>query len=71
MRKLEYNSVIAELGLSTHKNQLERRKAKYPEHFTEANGTVYITKEYANLLMTCAWAQKESHILQKKGGGNG
>ena len=71
MRKLEYNSVMAQLGLSTHDRQLVRRKTKYPHHFTEANGIVYITKEFADFIKACKWTQSESHLLQKKEVANG
>jgi signal recognition particle subunit SEC65 len=42
----EYEEAMQELGLSTHANQLEKRKKKYPFHFFKSRNKVYISTEY-------------------------
>lgn len=64
---MSYHELTNLLGLSRHKHQLERRKAKYPNHFSEVENKVFVSKEYANFLMTCRWTQQASQILQKGG----
>lgn len=47
---VKYNSLISKLGLSTHKNQLEKRKAKYPKHFKLVGSEWIVSKQYAKFI---------------------
>jgi hypothetical protein len=39
------------MGLSTHNNQLEKRKSKYPNHFVNQDNKYFITKQYAAFIV--------------------
>lgn len=64
---IAFHQLINQLGLSNHPNQLDRRRVKYPHHFTEIENVVYVSKRYAYFLITYHWAIKESLILQEGG----
>ncbi len=63
-----YKAVMLVLGLSNHKHHLERRRAKYPEHFMDIQGEPYISSVYADVMGRLHSALKELSNLKPKGG---
>lgn len=54
MYSQDYLRLMNRLGLSTHPQQLERRKAKYPAHFKQKkDGRWFITPSLSYFLQDC------------------
>ena len=53
MSTVPYHPLMQRLGLSTHVQQLIRRRTKYPAHFCIVNDAVFISEQYAAAI-TCA-----------------
>ena len=64
---ITWQDLAKELGLSQHPNQVVKRRAKYPRHFSEIDNVVYVSKQYANFLNNYNKLQQESFILKKGG----
>lgn len=68
---LNYKAVIQSFGLSQHHRQLARRKTKYPQHFKNYDGDVYISLQYVQTLQQYYQASNKINNLKTKGGSNG
>lgn len=67
---LPYTQVMQLLQKSTHIHQLYRRIAKYPQHFTYYDGSMYISLHYAQTLQQYYQASNKINNLKTKGGSN-
>ena len=59
----DYQSCMMLLRRSLHINGLLRRRAKYPAQFVELNGRMYISKDYASLLVDFITIKKQEAAL--------
>ncbi|MBY0244487.1 MAG: hypothetical protein K2Q03_03430, partial [Sphingobacteriaceae bacterium] len=64
--KIAYHTLMQLIGLSEHPNHLARRRAKYPQHFSEVDGHWYVSLELATFLAECK--TNELLALKLKGG---
>jgi len=64
---LDYYELMASLGLSQHRHQLQRRMQKYPKHIIEKDNVVLVSKTLANYISTAHWMQQECKALKKGG----
>ncbi|MBS1776029.1 MAG: hypothetical protein JSS64_07085 [Bacteroidetes bacterium] len=65
---LPFTELMKEVGLSAHQNQLERRKAKYPQHFREIDGEMHISVAYAEIIIKLKNVNNKRGICSAKGG---
>lgn len=64
MHNQDYLKTMNEMGLSTHDCQLERRKAKYPQHFKLKDGRWFITASLKFFLQDCKDIKTSSNKLK-------
>lgn len=64
---MPYADAVNRLQVSHHPNQLVKRQAKYPGHFIEENGQVFISKVLFEALMDYRLSLQYL-ITLKKGG---
>jgi len=64
---VNYNEIMRVLNLSTHRNQLEKKAARFPDHFVEIDGLVYVSCEYIDALCRYKEAERSLNRLRKGG----
>jgi hypothetical protein len=63
-----YTDAVRILKISSHANQLKKRMEKYPSHFIDANGIVFMSAELFNSLSRYKAALQVLTTLQTQGG---
>lgn len=61
---VNYNDAMDIIGRSTHFNQYNKRKAKYPQHIMRINGVPHISEDY--LLKLIAFHTATNHLITIK-----
>ena len=68
---IPYNHAMDLLGCSTHKHQLQKRMAKYANHFVESSNMVFISRELFDALQEYQYALRNLQSFKTKEVHNG
>lgn len=61
-----YHWLMQSLGLSTHPNQLEKRKKHYPQHFRQIDGKWFISVDYAQYITEVNKVNRYRALIKRK-----